>query len=110
MQALQVGQWWFVGWPGEIFVEHALAVKAAVKDTFVISLANGELQGYVVTEDAAREGGYEASNAIFAPAAGRKLVETTLALLNARPEGLGETPSTDSELALNAVKGQALRV
>jgi hypothetical protein len=81
VQALQVGQWWFVGWPGEIFVEHALAVKAAVKDTFVISLANGELQGYIATEDAAREGGYEASNAIFAPESGRKLVEATLRML-----------------------------
>ncbi len=81
IQALKIGPWTYVAWPGEIFVEHALAVKAKAKDTFVISLANGELQGYIVTEAAAAEGGYEASNAIFAPEAGRLLVETTLRLI-----------------------------
>lgn len=80
-QAIQVGPWWFVGWPGEIFVEYALAVKARAKNTFVISLANGELQGYIVTEEAAREGGYEASSALFAPQSGMMLVENTLQLL-----------------------------
>lgn len=81
VQVMQIGPWAFVGWPGEIFVEHALTVKAQVSDTYIISLANGELQGYIATEAAAAEGGYEASNAIFAPAAGQMLVEATLALL-----------------------------
>ena len=81
VQAIQVGPWWFVGWPGEIFVEFALAVKARVRNAFVISLANGELQGYIVTEEAAREGGYEVSSAIFAPESGIILVESTLHLL-----------------------------
>ena len=81
VQAFRLGPWRFVGWPGEIFVEYALAVKAAACDTYVISLANGELQGYITTEAAAAEGGYEASNAIFAPTAGQTLVETTLRLV-----------------------------
>ena len=81
VQALKVGPWTFVGWPGEVFVEYALAVKAEVRGTYVISLANGELQGYIVTEAAVSEGGYEASNAIFAPDAGRMLVEATLRLV-----------------------------
>lgn len=81
IQAMRIGPWNFVGWPGEIFVEHALAVKAQACDTYIISLANGELQGYIATEAAAAEGGYEASNAIFAAEAGRMLVEATLALL-----------------------------
>ena len=59
----------------------ALAVKAEARDTYLISLANGELQGYITTEAAAAEGGYEASNAIVTPAAGRTLVETTLRLI-----------------------------
>jgi len=59
----------------------ALAVKAEARDTYLISLANGELQGYIATEAAAAEGGYEASNAIYAPAAGWTLVEATLRLL-----------------------------
>jgi neutral ceramidase len=47
----------------------------------VISLANGELQGYMVTEEAAREGGYEALNSFFGPHSGRMLVDVTLELL-----------------------------
>ncbi|MFZ5917392.1 MAG: neutral/alkaline non-lysosomal ceramidase N-terminal domain-containing protein [Chloroflexota bacterium] len=80
VQVFQVGPWAFVSWPGEIFVEHALAVKARRPNTFVISLANGELQGYIVTEKAARQGGYEVSNALFGPASGQMLVDTALRL------------------------------
>ena len=82
VQVMRIGPWSFVGWPGEIFVEHALAVKARWPDAFVISLANGELQGYIVTEEAAHEGGYEASNSIFGPEAGQVLVQTTYQLLD----------------------------
>jgi neutral ceramidase len=81
VQVLRVGSWAFVGWPGEIFVEYALRVKAQHPEAFVISLANGELQGYITTEQAAEEGGYEASNAIFAPQSGQALVDATLRLL-----------------------------
>ena len=81
IQAIRVGPWTFVGWQGECFVEYALAVKAARKDTFVISLANGGLHGYIVTPEAAAEGGYEASNGIFPHESGKMLVERTLHLL-----------------------------
>jgi len=81
VQAIRVGPWWFVGWPGEMFVEYGLAVKARQPQTFIISLANGELQGYIVTEEAEAMGGYEASNAVFAPQSGQTLVDTTLELL-----------------------------
>jgi hypothetical protein len=64
-----------------MFVEFGLAVKDKAPNTYVIALANGELQGYVVTERAAHEGGYEASNAILGPTSGRLLVATTLGLL-----------------------------
>ncbi|MBN1554077.1 MAG: neutral/alkaline non-lysosomal ceramidase N-terminal domain-containing protein [Phycisphaerae bacterium] len=78
---LRVGPWSFAGWQGEVFVEYALAVKTKHADTFVISLANGELQGYIVTPEAAAEGGYEASNALFAPESGDLFVEKTDQLL-----------------------------
>jgi neutral ceramidase len=81
VQVFRVGPWAFVGWPGEIFVDYALQVKAQQHEAYVISLANGELQGYIATEQAAAEGGYEACNAIFAPQSGQALVETTLQLL-----------------------------
>jgi hypothetical protein len=81
VQILKIGCWSFVGWPGEMFIEFSLAVKEKAPKTYVIALANGELQGYIVTEEAALEGGYEASNTILDPAGGEILVATTLELL-----------------------------
>ena len=85
VQAIQVGRWAYVGWPGEVFVEYALDLKAQAPDAFVISLANGELQGYIVTPEAAAEGGYEASNALFSPQTGQLLVDASLELLRDMP-------------------------
>ncbi len=82
IQLIQLGPWRFVAWPGEFFVEYALAVKARAPETFVVTLANGELQGYIVTPDAAHHGSYEALNAVFSPANGNRFVEATLALLH----------------------------
>lgn len=76
VQALRVGDVWLVGWPGECFVEYALALKAR-RRAFVISLANGELQGYIPTPDAT---GYEARLSVFEPAAGGLLVQAALEL------------------------------
>jgi len=81
VQLIKVGRWNFVGWPGEVFVEYSLAVKAKSLETFVISLANGELNGYIATREAAEEGGYEASNALFSHEAGCILVDETIKLL-----------------------------
>ena len=81
IQIVKVGPWYFVGWQGEIFVEYSLAVKKRHANTFVISVANGELQGYIVTEQAANEGGYEASNALFSHESGGILVDRTLEML-----------------------------
>lgn len=81
IQVMQIGSYSFVFWPGEFFVEYALKVKAAVPDTFVVTLANGELQGYVATEEADRAGFYEARNAIFDARNGDRVVHSTLALL-----------------------------
>jgi len=86
IQFIRVGPWSFVGWPGEVFVEFALEIRKSYPNTFVITLANGELQGYQVTADAVREGGYEASNALFqSPDAGQLLVQATRRLLDHKP-------------------------
>ena len=82
IQLIKLGPWTFVGWQGEVFIEYGLAVKAQSENTFVISLANGEMQGYIVTEEAAIEGGYEASNSIFTHDAGTAFVKKTQKLLN----------------------------
>jgi neutral ceramidase len=80
---MRIGPWAFAGWPGEAFVEFPLQVKSACPNSYVIGLANGELQGYLVTAEAVNHSWYEALNAVFrAPQAGMKLVETTLKLLN----------------------------
>jgi hypothetical protein len=79
---VRIGPWALAGWPGEAFVEFSLLVKARCPNCFVISLTNGELQGYLATEQAVREGWYEAMNSLFSsPEAGMRLVDTTLKLL-----------------------------
>jgi len=82
VQSVKIGPFFFAAWPCEVFVEYALDLKQADKNAFVISMANGELQGYIVTEAAAAEGGYEASNALFAPETGKRLVAESLRLFN----------------------------
>jgi hypothetical protein len=82
IQVFTIGDWNFIGWPGEIFVEYAFSVQERHANAFVISLANGELQGYIVTAEEAERGGYEASNALFDYRSGPILVRETLALLN----------------------------
>lgn len=82
VQVIRIGPLCLVGWPGEVFVEYALEVMDQFDRVFVITLANGELQGYLVTAKAVEEGGYEASNALFrSPESGRMLVDTTIELL-----------------------------
>jgi neutral ceramidase len=80
IQMLKIGDWMFIGWSGEVFTEYALQVMSAVDNVFVISMANGEMQGYIVTEEAALEGGYEASNALFSHETGAILVRKTVEL------------------------------
>ena len=78
VQVLKIGDAWLAGWPGECFVEYALKLKAAVPRAFVVSLANGELQGYIPTPEAT---GYEARLSFFEPGAGDRLVAATVELV-----------------------------
>ncbi len=72
----------FVFLPGEMFVEYSLMIKNNLPgNTFVTSLSNGVLAGYLVTEEAEQEGGYEASNSIFPAEAGKLLVGKVIDLL-----------------------------
>lgn len=82
VQVIRLGDISFVGWPGEVFVEFALEVRRRHPHAHVITLANGDLQGYVVTQQAIDERAYEAGNAIFAsPISGERLVAATRQLL-----------------------------
>jgi neutral ceramidase len=79
---MRIGSRFFAAWPGECFVEFALKVKAQCPDCCVISMANGELQGYLVTEEAMRQRWYEGMNSLFSsPESGMMLVNVTLDLL-----------------------------
>jgi neutral ceramidase len=79
---MRIGPWAFVGWPGEAFVEFLLSLKAIHPNCHVISLVSSQLEGYLVTDEAVRQGRYEALNAIFvSPQSGALLVEKTLELL-----------------------------
>ncbi len=82
VQAVGIGGATLVGLPGECFTEYALMLKSrAGKGVFVVSLVNGELQGYIVTPQAAAAGGYEATNALFSPQSGQIMVDTALEIL-----------------------------
>ena len=80
---MRIGPWAFVGWPGEAFVEFSLEVRALHPNCYVISLVNSQLEGYLVTEEAVRQGWYEALNrAVRQPECGELLAATTLELLS----------------------------
>ncbi|MGV8090489.1 MAG: hypothetical protein AB2L24_01305 [Mangrovibacterium sp.] len=81
IQVIRIGPWNFAAWPGEIFVEYALGLKNKVENTFVITLANGELQGYIASAEAEEKGFYEASNSIFNHSGGLILITETIQLL-----------------------------
>jgi neutral ceramidase len=88
IQLVRIGPWMFVGWPGEVFAEFALELKQSHPNAHVVSLSNGELQGYLVTETAVRDQTYEACNAIFeSPAGGNALVSATMALIAKQVDG-----------------------
>jgi len=72
-----------VALPGEVFVDLGLAIKQAspFEHTFVIELANDN-PAYVPTRKAFEEGGYEATNSLYAPGGGELVVETATRLLN----------------------------
>ncbi len=68
--------------PGEVFVEHGLAIRHAspFRHTFVVELANDN-PAYVPTREAFAQGGYEVVNSRIEPGGGEKLVEAALELL-----------------------------
>jgi neutral ceramidase len=81
IQIIKIGPWNFAAWPGEIYIEYALELKKESKNIFLITLSNGEFQGYIATEEAEKKGYYEASNSVFHYSAGKVLVEKTIELL-----------------------------
>jgi hypothetical protein len=99
IQFIEVGAWKYVAWPGEFFVENALAVKARSLGTYIVALANGELQGHIVTPHAAKQIYYEAIIELFSPDNGTKVVEATLALIGRSSPLSGDSDSDATSAA-----------
>lgn len=82
VQVFRIGDTFLVGLPGEQFVEYALELKRiAPGRTCIASLANGELQGYIVTPEARTQLCYEAAFSLFAAESGQRLLDTALRLM-----------------------------
>ena len=95
VQVIELGDQRFVGWPGEVFVRFALYAVGDDPGTSILTLANGDLQGYLVTRQAIEEDAYEAGNAIFqSPASGARLVEATRGLLRRLDETASQEPAS----------------
>jgi hypothetical protein len=79
VQLLRMGDTVLVGLSGECFVEYALQIKQeSTARAFVISMANGHLQGYITTPEAT---GYEANLSMFKPESGVCMVKAALELV-----------------------------
>ncbi len=76
VQGVRAGEAVIVGLPGEVFCQIGLDIKAqaALEDVMVAELSNDN-PGYIPTEAAFDEGGYEVDSAGCAPETGRLLVE-----------------------------------
>ncbi len=77
IQFLTIGDTLIVGFQGEAFVEYGLRIKemSPAEKTFVFTLTNGTLPGYMYTQEAIDEGGYEVGNSMLADNAGNILME-----------------------------------
>jgi len=95
MQVIALGRdvvW--VSWPGEIFVELGLSVKAGspFAHTYNVELANGAV-GYIPNKPAYPEGNYEVESARVAEGSGEILVTTALRILaELHSEGAAKVP------------------
>ncbi|NLJ00621.1 MAG: hypothetical protein GX371_05665, partial [Bacteroidales bacterium] len=81
IQIVKIGDWAFIAWPGEVFVEFGLELKEQFENISLITYANGELQGYITTKEAVDKGFYEAGNSFFDYRSGDILVKRTAELL-----------------------------
>jgi neutral ceramidase len=82
VQVFRVANVFIAALPGELFVEFGLRIKArAPGRSFVVTMANSDLHGYIVTVEADAAGCYEAGFSTFTPAAGELLGDTALRLM-----------------------------
>lgn len=76
LQVLTVGNTVIAAVQGEVFVEFGLKIKeiSPYDRTFVFTVSNGALPGYVYTKEAGEEGGYEIGTSMLTFGAGEEIV------------------------------------
>ncbi|MBE6629570.1 MAG: hypothetical protein E7624_01810 [Ruminococcaceae bacterium] len=79
---LGIGDVAFVGYGGEPFTHYGTAARAGAEDKTVLCAccANG-YEGYLLTEQAFREGGYEAATSLYTPGLEKQCVDAALTML-----------------------------
>jgi len=82
IQAFRIGDCCLVGLPGEIFVQYTLDIEKASPfvNTFVLTVTNGFLPGYVVSEEAAAKKLFEAGTSLMTPQTGERIVHSAAEL------------------------------
>ena len=83
LQCIGVGSVYFIGLPGEIFVEIGFDIVNRVQreNLFVMSMTNGSV-GYIPVEIAYKQGGYESNSSHFRPGCGEQIADAAVELLN----------------------------
>ena len=83
LQCIGVGSIYFIGLPGEIFVEIGFDIvkRAQREHLFIMSMTNGSV-GYIPIEIAYKQGGYESNSSRFRPGCGEQIADAAAELLN----------------------------
>lgn len=83
LQCIAIGAIYFIGLPGEIFVEIGFDIvnRSPCKNLFVMSMTNGSI-GYIPIEIAYAQGGYESNSSCFRPGCGEQIADAAVELLN----------------------------
>ncbi len=83
IQILTIGDTAIAAIQGEIFVEFGLEIKKSSphKKTFVFTVSNGALPGYIYTKDSVADQGYEVGSSAFSENAGEQIVNKVKEML-----------------------------
>jgi len=83
IQAIRIGDTVLLGLPAELFVDVGLSIKrkSPFRNTFVVGYANGSM-GYIPSEKAWGQGGYEVAVAKFIPGTADKIEVESIKMFN----------------------------
>ena len=96
MQALRINDLVLIGLPGEVMTSTGLKIKSVCGQAAIVELAN-DCVGYILTPEAAAEGGYETGLHLWT----RVTADAEAILLNAAQQALGavrETGARDGDV------------